>query len=329
MTSHLLAAVVLVGIGLPLSVVSTRTPGQPRCAKIAEKAGPPRLETLPTRYVADRWFATPVTAQGDTLVLYLDTGGGGVYGIKSVVQRLGYKTTFTGIEEGDSSFVGGKFPSFRSGAEIPAPICGDQLDGYGTAVDAEGGMGALGHPWFAGRVWVIDYPKHAMSVFTSAPQAHELGQHTIPMTLQDPGRKNFPRIRVTVAGDTISMLLDTGAMSVLTADAVKVMGAGPSTRASAFVSTRLWDRWRSVHPAWRVVVGGEARTQADLIEVPSLSIGGYEVGPIWFAKRRNQVYDNMMSPQMDKPVDASIGGVAFRTFRMTLDYPNQRVTFER
>ena len=69
--------------------------------------------------------------------------------------------------------------------------------------------------------------------------------------------------------------------------------------------------------------------KADLIEVPVVTIAGYDVGPIWFAKRRDAAYDNMMSPQMDQPVDASIGGVAFRSFRMTMDYPHQRVTFER
>ena len=301
------------------------------CGSLPEAASP-ALQTLPTRYVADRWFATPVTQQGDTLVLFLDSGGGGVFAIKPVLERLGLNPKFVAIEEGDSIFTGGTFPTFRADASIPAPLCAANLEGFGTPAttkELEGAVGFLGHPWFAGRVWVLDYPGHTMSTYVATPPARELGAHTIPMTLRDRQKKNFPRIRVVVAGDTISMLLDTGATSDLSADAVRVMGAGPPVRASAFVATRLWNRWRSAHPAWRTIPNGEASMKADLIEVPTVTIAGYDVGPIWFAKRRDAVYDNMMSPQMDQPVDASIGGAAFRTFRMTMDYPHQRVTFER
>ena len=70
-------------------------------------------------------------------------------------------------------------------------------------------------------------------------------------------------------------------------------------------------------------------SKADMIEVPTLSIAGYTVGPVWFAKRRDMVYDGMMKQLMDKPILASIGGAAFRPFKITMDYPNQRVTFEK
>src|SRR4051812_36245114 len=75
---------------------------------------------VPTRYVADRFYAAAVMPQGDTALLLMDTGGGGVFVIKPVLERLGIKARFAEIEEGDSSFDGGAFPAKQW--SIPAPL---------------------------------------------------------------------------------------------------------------------------------------------------------------------------------------------------------------
>jgi hypothetical protein len=288
---------------------------------------------IPTRYIADRFFAAPVSQQGDTIVLLMDTGGGGVFVIKPVLERLGITPKFVSVEEGDSVFVGGKFPRFKAGLSIP-PALGnppDQIAGFGVKPVAffDGAVGMVGHNWFAGRVWVLDYPRHQASYYETPPAPKPFGPHTIPMTLKRPLTRDDPRIQVIVAGDTVDMLLDTGATSMLSPQAIGIVGPGPAIRASAFVASRLFDAWHTKHPDWRVVPGGEANMHADLIGVPSVSIAGYDVGPIWFAKRADQVYDGMMKALMDKPILASIGGTAFRQFKLTLDYVNQRVTFEK
>jgi hypothetical protein len=187
----------------------------------------------------------------------------------------------------------------------------------------------VGHNWFAGRVWVLDYPRRQAAYFETPPAPRPFGPHTIPMTLKAPLTRDDPRIQMIVAGDTIDILLDTGASSVLSAEAVEIVGAGPAARASSFAAARLWNGWHQKHPDWRVIVGGEANMKADLIAVPNVSIAGYDVGTIWFAKRPDGVYDGMMKAIMDKPILASVGGAAFRQFKLTLDYVNQRVTFEK
>ena len=85
----------------------------------------------------------------------------------------------------------------------------------------------VGHNWFAGRVWVLDYPRHQASYFETPPTPRPFGAHTIPMTLKAPLVRDDPRIQVIVAGDTVDMLLDTGATSVLSPEAIAVVGAGP------------------------------------------------------------------------------------------------------
>ena len=264
------------------------------------------LVTIPTRYRADRFFAAPVSQQGDTIVLLMDTGGGGVFVNKPVLARLGITPKFAGMAQGDSIFEGGKFPRFRAGASIP-PSLGtprDQIAGLGVKPSAifDGSVGMVGHNWFAGRVWVLDYPQHTAAYYATAPTPKPLGLHTIPMTLQKPLTRDDPRIQVIVDGDTVDMLLDTGATTQLTPEAVTAEGSAPAIRAGAFAAARLWDGWHSKHPEWPVVQGGEVYSKADIIRVPSVSIAGYDVGPIWFSKRRDAVYDGMMKQIMDKPI---------------------------
>jgi len=188
---------------------------------------------VPTRYVSDRFFAAPVTQQGDTLLLLMDTGGGNVFVPKSALVRMGITPKFVQVAEGDTVWDGGPFPGFKSGASIP-PALGTpraRIFGYGNGLPGEmAGAGMVGHNWFAGRVWVFDYPHHQVSYFENAPPPKAFGSHTIPMTLKKPLTRDDPRIQVIVAGDTVDMLLDTGATSELSSEAVGIVGAGPAKR---------------------------------------------------------------------------------------------------
>jgi hypothetical protein len=71
------------------------------------------------------------------------------------------------------------------------------------------------------------------------------------------------------------------------------------------------------------------RKRADPGTRSSRGCAGFDVGTVWFAKRPGRVYDGMMKALMDKPILTSIGGTAFRQFKLTMDYVNQRVTFEK
>jgi hypothetical protein len=289
---------------------------------------------VPTRYDGDRFFASPITTGGDTLLLLIDTGGGGVWMIKPVLQRLGLKPRFVAVVNHDSAFTGGKFPSFQPSAALPIPlgVPDTTITGYGTARTKKalsGGEGILGHTWMADRVWVFDYPAHRLAFYEDPPESLAIGRHTIPMSLKRSANRHDPRIEVLIDGDSVNALLDTGGTSDLSPAAIAVVGRGPSLRASSFAAAHLWDKWHARHPTWRVVRHGEESTGSDLIEVPLINIAGYRVGPVWFTKRPDKAYSGMMSMMTDRPILAAIGGNAFKTLRITMDYPNQRATFEQ
>jgi hypothetical protein len=293
-----------------------------------------QVETpIPTRYIADRFFAAPVTPDGDTLLLLIDTGGGGMWMIKPALEQLGFQPRFIAFGD-DSVFSGGPFPDFSPEASLPRPrgIPAD-LIGYGTDSIKRGlggAVGVLGHTWLADRVWVFDYPRRRMSYYASGgPTTVGSQARTIPMTLKNPPTRNDPRIQIEIDGDTVDALLDSGGTATFAADAVAAMRSGPSARAASFAAARLWDAWHARHPSWRVVADAEVSTHASAIEVPVVRIAGFAVGPVWFVKRADAAYDEMLSFLTDRPILAAIGGEALRDFKITLDYPNQRATFER
>src|SRR5262245_31256211 len=76
---------------------------------------------IPTRYNADRFFATAVLARGDTAVFFLDTGSG-TYAWDTYIPflELTVKDTITnarGVKTGLAAF-----PSFRADASLPTAI---------------------------------------------------------------------------------------------------------------------------------------------------------------------------------------------------------------
>jgi hypothetical protein len=77
-----------------------------------------------------------------------------------------------------------------------------------------------------------------------------------------------------------------------------------------------------------VVEGGEIGG-ADLIEVPSLSVAGRVTGPVWFACRPDHNFTRWMSQWMDQPIVGAVGGNVFASFRILIDYPAARATFEQ
>src|SRR5262249_34050869 len=132
---------------------------------------------------------------------------------------------------------------------------------------------------------------------------------------------NFARITVRIDGKPIDLLLDTGATTVLTPEALATLGdQQPATRAASFIAESQFQAWRKAHPEWRIVENAQvgAKTPVSIIEVPEVEIAGTRVGPVWFNWRSDRAFHDYMSKMMDKQVEGALGGNALGHFAMTI-----------
>lgn len=313
-------------------------------------ATPEHATVLPVSDDEDRWIAHPVTAAGDTLDQYTDTGGGLVFIARDGFRLGGVALAFRDTTaRGDSTFVA-PWPRWRPGAGIPEPLGGAlasrfvSMDSatargaFGPGPLRPGRGGLLGADWFAERVWCFDYPAQTLTLLPSTTPAARLGPAprggaTVPLgftTGSVAGTPRFPRVTVIIDGDPLDLLFDTGATTELTDEAQRTIGdARPLSRAASFIARSVFERWRARHPEWRVVLHAEVGSGQDMIEVPTVRVADLRSGPVWFTVRPDAAFHQFMSQFMDRSVDGALGGTALRYFRVTVDYPHARATFER
>ena len=293
---------------------------------------------LPTKFKANRVFVTPVTASGDTLRFYTDSGGGTNIIWPSTVQRLGLATRKHPMPP-DTTATVATLPPFKQTASIPHPPASTAL---GTTLVVspgpwwliEGSDGFLGSPWFSTRTWEFDYPGESLSLLRNYDTANHLDEHTVTLGFQtNPnGEKTmyFPRITISVDGDSIDMLFDTGATLIPQRHTAEALGKNDTSPIGAsFIADSIFQEWKSEHPDWTVIQNAEQQTGLPIIKVPEIGIAGYEVGPVWFTKRPNRNFVRRMSRWIDKTIYGAVGSSAFQYFRIIIDYPEEKAVFYR
>jgi hypothetical protein len=296
--------VMLAGASLSLGFVWWWLPGTHVVDQDAE---------LPTRCAADLFYVEPVTVAGEPMRLLADTGGG-TFVTRRCAQRCGMRATPLSVGRS-------RLPTFRPGAWIPEPTGGEKW----VPLKDEEGDGMLGQRWFAGGVWTFDYLEAKLILHrTPFVPTSEMARHAVALGFRHEWglrTSNHPRFVVTIDGEPLDALLDTGATVWPSPQALSVMGgASPGARATSFVAADLFDRWQTVHPEWRVIAEGCEKSHGSLIEIPEVQVAGLRVGPVWFTRRTTANYV-WMSSFMDKPIVASIGGNFLAHFRVTVDYP--------
>lgn len=294
----------------------------------------PESRELPAEFVENRIYVTAATSTGDSLRLLTDTGGGRAFVLtRPAMERLGLSVTDT-LSRGRRSIPITTAPSFRTDGPVPststeralvAPPRRARLVGYDD--------GRLGQSWFADRVWTFDYGAEQLLLHESTEALSFAPTHTVDLAFQTDASgqrtSHHPRIEATIADSTHSFLFDTGATTILTDSAQSVLG-GSKRRAVSYVTASLFEHWHQEHPEWRVVDRASAYPgHPPLIRVPEVTIAGHSVGPVWFERRPDRVFRQMMAQSMDQPVDGALGGSLFRHFRITVDYPGARAHFQR
>ena len=294
-------------------------------------------QVVPTDYQAGHFYAAPRTTGGQSLHLLVDTGGGGREGMYWITSKAAARLHLTPSPcKADASIQVVTAPTFAPGLGLPAPDgpCGRSV----LVIDKPfGDDGMLGSHYLGTRVWTFDYPGRRL-VIEGEGWKPAAGAHATPLGFRRDSASrvdlHFPRIVVRIDGQPIDFLLDTGATAHPTAAGKQASGTETvhGEGVTSYITTGQFDRWHAAHPDWRVVEKGDdlfgPANASRLIEVPSLVIAGWTVGPVWFTERPDSAFHDYMAQMMDKPPEGAIGGNVFRHFRMTLDYPHATAWFD-
>jgi hypothetical protein len=189
----------------------------------------------------------------------------------------------------------------------------------------------LGQTFFMEHSWTIDYPNEQIMVNTplsdsliNQPNVQKLG---FKKNAKQEKINGHPSMTVEVDGETIDVLFDTGATMVLTEAGQKQFGTDKKTLAGSFIAASIFNKWRKEHPEWKYYP--KADYGGDVIEVPIVKIGEFEVGPVLFVVKRDEAWSEGMINTMDKVVKGAIGGTLLKFFKVTIDYNSDLIRFER
>lgn len=295
--------------------------------------------TVPTEFRDNRIFVRFPASDGRLIEWYTDSGGGINAVLDSTATALGLKERETINLEGPALTLV-EFPRQAIKAGVPAPKAVPPLNGGLVRMldiqreELSGATGFLGSRWFAGRVWEFDYPSRTLSVHSRWKR--RAGETVEPIGFIAPEKLDkqpvFGRLTVSIDGQTLDLLFDTGATITLTEVSAPVLGKKAGDRiGGSFISAAVFDVWRRAHPDWRVIDVGDAigNGAVPVIEVPAVTIAGHTVGPVWFARRAVGNFEQWISEAMDKPVVGGAGGSLLQYFHVVVDYPNGRAYFSR
>jgi len=291
--------------------------------------------SLPVSFSNNLIFATPVTVHNDSLEFYTDTGGGTNMIWRKTVEDLDLKTISKTRRQ--KSIETTSFPEFKQSASLPSSsvisrfrnsLMIREIDNFSPAAS-----GFLGAPWFANRIWRFNYPEHKLSHLSSYDWSNADDEGIVPLHFQtnNKGKRtsHFPRMTVIVDGDSLDMLVDTGAQALLSKKAARHFQNKASDQVgTSFIIASIFDKWREEHPDWKIIKNADLRSEMPMIRVPKLTIANQTAGPVWFTKRRDSNFKKYMSRWMDKEIVGALGGSAFQHFNIIVDYKAGRALFE-
>jgi hypothetical protein len=309
---------------------------------------------IPSHFIdSARFYVKMGIVGGDTILGFCDTGGGmsmlmPKYKDNAAIKPLIKSSIFKGLMP--MNYI--LFNDLVTDANFPNPVplrgrvlrnpfsritnpyllvppMDKELE-MGMKVQPE--LGAfLGQDFFMFKSWTMDYLGQEIWLNTPLNQA-ELGQanvQKIGFKKNEHGEKIFghPSMRIEVDGEIIDVLFDTGATSILTDEGRTLLETDKKSLGSSFIAASIFDAWREKHPDWKYYP--KAEWLGDIIEVPLIKIGEYEVGPVLFSKRPDENWSNGMIASMDKVVKGAIGGSGLKYFKVTIDYNTELIRFER
>jgi hypothetical protein len=194
--------------------------------------------------------------------------------------------------------------------------------------------GTLSLGRFAAQLLTIDFPKKIVTL----GEAHAGGDR-VAMTVgigPRPAPNLVPSasalVPMTLGGERVMMLLDTGADVAIDAAGRNRFDDAASTRSLPLISKELFDRLHARHAAWTVLPGaahmGETKDPVTLLRVPDFLIGTHRGPPTWFAVRADAETYASLSKTFGTKVEGDLGGEAFRRWRITIDVAHEALIID-
>jgi hypothetical protein len=289
----------------------------------------PAAVGLPATVAGNVVILTPEDAAHRRLRVLIDSGGYDLIDGRAadMLQLVRSK-----IELGGKERFTVAFPDWMR-SSVPVPQTAwliarpDALrDGFAPEIDA-----TLGPSWMVDHPITVDYPNR--TIFSGG--ASDPGT-AVPLTV-GVGRSATPSlppsalatIEVKVAGEALTMLLDTGATARVLPAVRPLMPDADPVHQVCLIEAPVLERWHRAHPRWAYVeaafdVAGDAPS-APAILVPELNVGPLATLPTWFVARRDGSTFGVVSKQMRKTVVGDLGGDALRRWRVTFDLKNERL----
>ncbi|MBV8370028.1 MAG: hypothetical protein JO036_14035 [Candidatus Eremiobacteraeota bacterium] len=298
---------------------------------LALASTPPAITPVSGTVAGNVVVLTPADAVHRTLRVLLDTGGFDL--IESdAVTRFGLERVPIELRSGRRETV--VFPDWI-GTSFPPPATrwlvarpNALRDGFAAPVDA-----TLGPAYLLEHTLTVDYPHRTIALGTPPD-----GGAAVPLTLAvgRPAAEGVPPevyalVGVNVAGEALTMLLDTGATARVR-DAVKrSVEDGEPIHQVCLIESAVLQRWHRAHPRWTFmesafdVAGDRDGSASAAILVPELRIGDLRAPPTWFVERRDASTFAALSKAFGKPVSGDLGGDALRRWRVTFDLHGERL----
>jgi predicted aspartyl protease len=161
---------------------------------------------------------------------------------------------------------------------------------------------------------IFDYPAGTFTI--AKPGTLKPVGERLPAPI---GRTGFPRIELTIAGETSGFLLDTGATYTM-------------------ISQAVIDRWAQEQPSWPRVTGavgmanmfgGKMEASATMLRVAQAKLGSAVIEQAAAVSRPMGTFEKFMSNLMSSPIVGAVGGNVLKLFRVEIDYANSAVYLQK
>ena len=281
---------------------------------------------LPSHFSGNLVFLTPTVSDGRSLNILLDTGGYDLIA-PGTVDSLGLPTAPVSLGSRPRATVA--FPKFLPGASIPVPatrwlIARPEAFASTFALNVDATLGAS---WFASGALSIDYRRQqvALESISASQQTVSIEVKSAPPPVEQLPGETLVLVPVSVGGESLSMLLDTGATARIRPEFRTRMPDASAVRQVSFASRSLVERWHREHPDWPFVPNGaelpsgSGFRNADMIRVDVLSVGMRRAPPTWFLARSDDETFADLTKAFGRPVAGDLGGDAFREWKITID----------